>query len=79
VTGPGIPVWEDRYGRAWLDTGKVSKAGQPMIELADGSAQGALDWVQTEFGPVEQLGDVTRRSRADRPPGTAASSPPQDG
>lgn len=54
-----IPGWVDREGRLWLDTGYV-KAGEPVIELLDGSARGRRDWVERQFGPLERLSGVER-------------------
>jgi hypothetical protein len=54
-----IPVWTDRHGRPWLDTGKTQpKTGEPIVELADGADKGPLGWVESEFGPVVELGSA---------------------
>ncbi|WP_336208221.1 hypothetical protein [Nonomuraea sp. LPB2021202275-12-8] len=40
----------------WLDTGRVSPTSkEPIIELLNGEASGALGWVNREFGPLENL------------------------
>ncbi|MFI6732131.1 hypothetical protein ACIBI9_04290 [Nonomuraea sp. NPDC050451] len=52
-----IPAWVDLEGRVWMDTGRTHpKTHEPIIELLNGSAQGALRWVNNQFGPLEQLG-----------------------
>ncbi|WP_326829638.1 hypothetical protein OIE13_05715 [Streptosporangium sp. NBC_01810] len=54
-----IPGWTDREGRLWLDTG-YTKDGEVVIELLNGAARGTLGWVDSQFGPMEKLGGVTR-------------------
>ncbi len=56
MSGGFIPAWSDREGRVWLDTGRVSPTSkEPIIELLNGEASGALGWVNREFGPLENL------------------------
>lgn len=61
--------WWDREGRIWLETGHevVRAAGvdpvtgekrvhrEPKIQLINGAAEGALSWVEAEFGPLTRL------------------------
>lgn len=54
-----IPVWVDRDGRLWMDTGLLQRGTNEMvIELFNGEARGALSWVEKEFGPLERVGMV---------------------
>lgn len=52
-----IRAWMDVEGRVWMDTGSLHpKTKEPVIELLNGAARGALGWVEKECGPLEQLG-----------------------
>jgi hypothetical protein len=65
-----IPCWLDIEGRLWMDTGQThAKTKEPIIELANGAVNGALGWVNKEFGPLERLG-IQREPKSAR-----ASSP----
>ena len=51
-----IPAYADRDSRVWLDTGDTHpKTGEPIIELLNGEARGALSWVIGSFGPLQNL------------------------
>lgn len=64
MSGNYIRAWSDREGRVWLDTGHQNyQSGQPIIELINGEARGALDWVRGEFGPLQDLSVHTRAER----------------
>ncbi|WP_113703804.1 hypothetical protein [Nonomuraea lactucae] len=57
MTRPIIQAWADRQGRVWMDTGKLHvKTHEVIIELLNGEAKGSLSWVNSQFGPLEQLG-----------------------
>lgn len=62
-----IPAWVDKQGRVWMDTGAVHKdSKQPIIQLLNGEASGALGWVANEFGPLIDL-SVSRPKDAGAP------------
>ncbi|MBB6351863.1 hypothetical protein FHU36_008446 [Nonomuraea muscovyensis] len=67
-----IQVWADRHSRVWVDTGKIHRESkQPIIELLNGEASGALGWVNAQFGPLQNLSlHSTNESRR------AAGGPP---
>ena len=65
MSGHIIPAWCDRQGRVWLDTGRIhAQTKDPIIELLNGEASGALGWVSAQFGPLENL-SVARNRRRD--------------
>ncbi|MFI7618028.1 hypothetical protein ACIBP6_43095 [Nonomuraea terrae] len=76
MSGAIITAWLDMQGRVWLETGHLHpKTKEPLIELLNGAARGALSWVDKEFGPLEQLG-VQRRSSTEAPRRVTAEDGP---
>lgn len=62
-----IRAWMDIESRVWMETGRIHpKTREPIIELLNGAASGALGWVEKECGPLEQLG-VERGGRRSAP------------
>ncbi len=65
MTRPVIRAWVDRQGRVWMDSGRVSsQSREPIIQLLNGEASGALGWVSKEFGPLDDLS--VQKQRADQ-------------